>query len=228
MENIQKFFTKKLDIPNMPKDFIDNGIIFQEMMMEYSCAINEICTKLENLSTEFQLKHKHNPIQSISHRLKSPVSIIRKLNDKFGVFNLHLIKENLDDVAGVRVICSYIEDIYEVAKLLTDQDDVTLIETKDYIKIPKESGYRSLHLIVEVPVFLASGKTPIKVEIQIRTIAMDFWASLEHELMYKVDVDVPADIRKQLKDCAKTIADTDEQMQEIHKRISLMEDKNSI
>jgi len=225
MENIEQFFIKKLNVPDAPKEFLDNTKIFNELMMEYSCAIKEVCTKLENLNAEFQLKHRHNPIQSISHRVKSPISIINKVEKKFNDFNVHLIKENLDDVAGVRVICSYINDIYEIARLLTQQDDVKLIETKDYIKNPKPSGYRSFHLIIEVPVFLSSGKVLTRVEIQIRTIAMDFWASLEHQLMYKVDVSVPEEIRDQLRECAVTIAGTDETMQNIQQKIQLLEDK---
>ena len=144
---------------------------------------------------------------------------MEKLRRKGVPFNVDAARTNLNDIAGVRVICNYIEDIYTVADLLTAQDDVKLVSRKDYIKDPKPNGYRSLHLVIETPVYLSDKKEQVHVEVQIRTIAMDFWASLEHELKYKTDTEVSADLAAQLKECAETIAATDVKMQQIYKTL---------
>lgn len=186
----------------------------------YRSAIREITTKLDILNDEFQNLHDRNPIHTMSSRVKSPKSIVEKLARKGFPISVESAIENLDDIAGVRIICSYIEDIYTVEQLLEAQDDLKVIRRKDYIKEPKKSGYRSLHLIFEVPIFLSDHKQPVKVEVQIRTIAMDFWASLEHQLRYKsVSGKVPETTSEQLKDCADTIAQIDRKMQDIHNQI---------
>ena len=155
---------------------------YKDMQMTYACALKEIKTKFNVLNTEFNIKYKRNPISSISTRLKSTESTLRKLMSRRLPVSLNNIEEHIYDIAGIRVICSYIDDIYLIAEALLKQDDITLIERKDYIKNPKPNGYRSLHLIVRIPVFFAEGKKQVNVEVQIRTIAMDFWASLEHQL----------------------------------------------
>lgn len=192
---------------------------FAERMQIYRAGIKEIRTKLEILDEEFQTKFSYNPIQHIESRLKSPQSIVKKVKAKGLPVTVESMSANITDIAGIRVVCNYLDDIYRVADLLTNQDDVTLIRVRDYIKNPKPSGYKSLHLIVEVPIFLSTGPIPIPVEIQIRTIAMDFWASLEHKLRYKTGNDVSPDLRKRLKKCADRISELDVEMQDIHTEI---------
>lgn len=192
---------------------------FAELMAQYDCAIMEVETKLKVLNAEFSLAHSRNPFESIKTRLKAPMSILDKLKRKGYELSLEMIEKNLFDIAGIRVICSFVEDIYELEKLLVNQDDILLIERKDYIAHPKASGYRSLHLILDIPIFLSKGKKHMKVEVQFRTIAMDFWASLEHKLKYKKDIEDAEEIAAQLKDCADIISDMDCKMEQIRKRI---------
>ena len=202
---------------------------FQRMMDDffavqcrYSAAMKEVQTKLEILDDEFQMKHRRNPIHHIESRLKSIQSIMEKLSRKQRRVSMESAVENLTDIAGIRVICSYVQDVYTVAKLLTSQDDIRLVEMRDYIRNPKPNGYRSLHLIVEVPVFLQEGRIPVPVEVQIRTIAMDFWASLEHSMRYKANGIVPQDICDELQQVGEDIALLDNKMQSIHDRIDLV------
>ena len=197
---------------------------YKDMQMKYSCAIKEIKTKFDVLSTEFNVKHKRNPISSISSRLKSTESIVNKLMRKDLPFSIEGMENNLFDIAGVRVVCSYIDDIYAIADALLAQDDIELVERKDYIKQPKPNGYRSLHLIVRVPVFFAGSKENVPVEVQIRTIAMDFWASLEHQIKYKKDIPDQEDVVAKLRECADVITQTDEKMLALRKRIEDAED----
>lgn len=192
---------------------------FIELEHLYESAIREVKTKLEILDSEFKTKYDYNPIHHIEDRLKSPQSILEKLQRKGLPFNCDTARSALNDIAGVRVICNYIEDIYTVADLLTMQDDVELVKRKDYIETPKPNGYRSLHLVISTPVYLSDRKEMVNVEVQIRTIAMDFWASLEHELKYKTDVEVSNNLAQQLKECAETIAATDEKMQSIYRTL---------
>ena len=174
------------------EDFLDaiqkNIMPMNELMAYYRCAIMEVETKFNVLNEEFSLQYDRNPIENVKSRLKSTDSIIRKLKKKELPFSLEAMQENINDVAGIRVICSFPEDIYMLADCLLNQDDIKLITKKDYIKNPKKSGYRSLHLIIEVPIFLKNEKRYMKVEVQLRTIAMDFWASLEHKLRYKKNI----------------------------------------
>ncbi|MDO4288978.1 MAG: GTP pyrophosphokinase family protein [Eubacterium sp.] len=187
----------------------------------YRAAIKEVSTKLEILNDEFQSTHERNPIHTMKSRIKSPKSIVEKLNRKGHDLSVASARENLDDIAGIRIICPYIEDIYTVKNLLKAQDDIELIRVTDYIKQPKPNGYRSLHLILKVPVFFSDHKELVKVEVQIRTIAMDFWASLEHQLRYKaVDPEnISPSVSAELKECADTIAQTDMRMQDIHNQV---------
>ena len=186
---------------------------FIDLMMNYECALMEIETKLKILNTEFTLRHNRNPFESIKCRVKQPISIIRKLQKK----GLDItIENNLTDIAGVRVICSFPEDIYTLSDLLSKQDDIKVVTVKDYIRNPKKNGYRSLHLIVSVPIYLSDETKQMNVEVQFRTIAMDFWASLDHKLKYKKDnLKHPEIIEQELKKCADTISALDYKMQEI-------------
>lgn len=201
-----------------PEDFIRNNKNFNSLMMKYRCAIREVQTKLEVLNDEFSVTNQRNPISTIKSRIKTPASIYEKLRRKDLPFTEESIVQCLDDVAGVRVICPFISDIYAVANLITSQDDITVLKIKDYIKIPKDNGYRSYHMIIEVPVFFSEGKQQMRTEIQIRTIGMDFWASLDHQLHYKKDISAVKDIaaiEKELIRCADTVNLTDRHMEEI-------------
>ena len=172
--------------PGEIKSIVNN---MRELMAYYRCAILEVETKFNVLNVQFSLQHERNPIESIKTRLKSPDSIFEKLQRKNLPLTLEAVSNNLNDIAGVRVICSFVDDIYMLADCLIQQDDITLLEKKDYIQTPKENGYRSLHLIVEVPIFLQNEKRNMKVEVQLRTIAMESWANLEHKLRYKKELD---------------------------------------
>ena len=188
---------------------------FVELMMYNRCAIREIENKLRVLDEEFSIRADRNPIQTIKTRVKSPISIIEKLQRRGYEVTVENMQQYLTDIAGVRVICSFIEDIYKLAELLIKQDDIVLVEIKDYIKNPKPNGYRSLHLIVELPIFLSNEKKNMLVEVQFRTIAMDFWASLEHQLKYKKKIENPEKIATELKYCADVITEVDMRMQDI-------------
>ncbi len=194
----------------------DTACIFADLRMRYSAAIKEISTKLEVLDNEFSVKHDYNPIHHMECRLKSLSSIVEKIQRKGWPMEIASVYK-LTDFAGVRVICNYIDDVYTIEKSLLRQDDIVLIRKTDYIKNPKESGYRSLHLVVEVPVFLSDRTYHMPVEIQIRTIAMDTWASLEHELKYKSKDEMPGYVAQELKNCAKAMHDVDTTMERIHK-----------
>ena len=205
-------------VPNT--DITDTLQEFMALQQLYDAGIKEVRTKLEILDDEFKIKHDHNPIHHMEYRLKSVNSILGKLEKRGLEVSLDSIVTNLTDIAGVRVICNYVSDVYKIADLLIKQSDIKLIAKKDYIKHPKENGYRSLHLVVEVPIFLAEKVQPTTVEIQIRTIAMDFWASLEHHLRYKADNEVPDGVRDELIECAKTISNLDYKMQGIHEELN--------
>lgn len=187
------------------------------LMSYYKCAIMEIETKFKVLNQEYSLQYDKNPIESIKTRVKSYDSLLRKIRKKDIPLTLDSIEKNITDIAGVRVICSFPDDIYEIAESFLKQDDITLIEKKDYIQNPKPSGYRSLHLIVQVPIFLQNTKKLVTVEVQLRTIAMDFWASLEHKMRYKKNIspDQVKFLQDELSDCARQSAALDERMQNI-------------
>lgn len=183
---LQKKIMKSPPITQIPEELYEQAEKMEELFLYNRCAIKEIQTKLEILNDELAMKTKRNPIESISSRVKSPRSIVEKMDRKGFPLTVESVWENLNDVAGVRVICSFIEDIYDVAAMFMKQDDIEVLEIKDYIKNPKPNGYRSLHLIVRVPIFLSDKTLPMRVEVQIRTIAMDFWASLEFGLLKNV------------------------------------------
>ena len=191
------------------------------LMAYYRCAMMEIETKFNVLNEEFSLRYDRNPIQDIRSRLKTPGSIYRKLQKRGVELSADSIEENLSDVAGVRVICSFLADVYLLADALLSQDDITLIERKDYIECPKENGYRSLHLIVTVPIFLAQEKRLMKVEIQLRTISMDSWASLEHQLCYKKEAVFTDRMKSDLFHCAALSAELDAKMDDLRKMANI-------
>lgn len=210
------------------KDMMGEGIVtwvekhagdYEKSMAYYRCAIMEVETKFNVLNTEFSLQYDRNPISSIKSRLKHPRSITEKLERRGLPVTLENMEEHLNDVAGVRVICSFPEDVYALSEALQKQDDIRILQTKDYIKYPKQNGYRSLHMIVEVPIFLRHEKRIMKVEIQLRTIAMDFWATLEHQLRYKKDYVFTNEMMKELYECAKQSAELDEKMDNLRKRV---------
>lgn len=219
MEHLKQTQNNEFDLLSIPEVFIDQTHLYMELMMMYRGAIREVQTKLEVLNDEFSVRYQRNPIAFIKTRIKSPDSILKKLQTKGYEISLESVYTNLHDVAGIRVICSFIDDIYEVARMLTKQDDIVLLETKDYIQNPKPNGYRSLHLIVEIPVFFSDRKQPMQVEVQIRTIAMDFWASLDHQLRYKKNLENAEEISADLKECADIISATDQRMQVIKYQI---------
>ncbi|MBQ2863056.1 MAG: GTP pyrophosphokinase family protein [Clostridia bacterium] len=193
---------------------------FTKLMTYYKCAMMEVETKFNVLSEEFSLQHDRNPINTVKCRIKTPLGIKRKL-EKYGCpYTLEAIRTTVFDVAGVRVCCSFLDDVYMLADAFLSQDDVTLIAKKDYIKNPKENGYRSLHLIVGIPIFLANEKQVMPVEIQLRTMAMDFWASLEHQLRYNKDCTLTSDMEAELYHCAEMSADLDERMDRIRDALS--------
>ncbi len=219
----QELDTVLLDQINLPADELH---VFQnqedeliKMMMIYNCAIRRVKTKFQVLNDELSITRQRNPIEFIKSRIKQPKSISSKLRRKGYPITVESAMGHLSDVAGIRVICAFIDDIYKVADMFTAQDDIELIKRKDYIKNPKMNGYRSLHLIVEVPVFFSDHKEQVRVEVQIRTIAMDFWASLEHQLKYKKDVEDAENIIYELRACADVINRTDYHMQSLRDRI---------
>lgn len=206
-------------LPQVPEQIIRQIANFRELMMMYNSAIREVTTKLEILNDELSLNNRKNPIQSIKSRVKKPESIVKKLKKLDKEISVDSIMTSLNDVAGIRVVCSFIDDVYKIADMLIKQDDIILIEAKDYIKNPKPNGYRSYHLIIEIPVFFSQEKQLVRVEIQIRTSAMDFWASVEHKLKYKKEIEGSKEIEEELKQCAEIIAETDLQMMNIRNKI---------
>ena len=202
-----------------PAIFTTDVIEFKNLMLLHQFALDEMNTKLKILNEEFQLFHLHNPIEHLKSRLKTPESIAAKLKRKGHEITIENARDYIHDIAGIRIICSFTSDIYTIFSLIKKQSDLKLIKIKDYIKNPKENGYKSLHLIVEVPVFLTNRTEHVKVEIQIRTIAMDFWASLEHKIYYKFHKIIPEDIIAQLKECADVIDFLDEKMLKIKNEV---------
>lgn len=197
---------------------------YKELRMIYGCAMKAVKTKFEILNAEFNLQYHRNPISSIQARLKSTASIVTKLSKLNKPIAIDNIEENVHDIAGIRVICSYIDDVFMVADALLRQDDIVLVTRKDYITEPKPNGYRSLHLVVKVPVFLANRRLEMEVEVQLRTMAMDFWASLEHQLRYKNNFASKDELVLELKRCAETINSTDNDMMKLRKKMEEMSD----
>ncbi|MBQ2952056.1 MAG: GTP pyrophosphokinase family protein [Clostridia bacterium] len=211
----EKPITPALFSPDV-QAMVDEFFILQS---RYTAAMREVQTKLEILDDDFHACHRRNPIHHIESRIKTIPSMIEKLRRKNHAVSMSSAVENLADIAGIRVICSYLEDVYTVARLLTSQDDVRVLHVRDYIRQPKANGYRSLHLILEIPVFLQQGRINVPVEVQLRTIAMDFWASLEHSMRYKAQGDVPEDVTRELMETSQAVAALDRRMQNLHDRI---------
>ncbi|QDP99504.1 GTP pyrophosphokinase family protein [Lysinibacillus fusiformis] len=188
----------------------------------YKFALNEIETKINILKEEFKLIHEYNPIEHVSTRIKSPKSILLKVKKRELEPTMDAIRENIRDIAGVRITCSFVEDIYKVSAMLQAQSDIEIVDVKDYIAQPKENGYQSLHLIIKIPIFMSDRMEKVFTEIQIRTIAMDFWASLEHKIYYKYNKEVPTHIRTELKDAALQAAELDRKMERLNKEINIL------
>ena len=197
-------------------------------MISYKFALNEVNTKIDILKQEFQYIHDYNPIEHVNSRLKSPESIFKKIQRKGYDLSLESIRENIRDIAGIRITCSFISDIYEISNMLRKQKDIKVIECKDYIKNPKPNGYQSLHLIIQIPIFMSDREEHIPVEIQIRTIAMDFWASLEHKIYYKYNREVPKNIKDDLKEAAISAAQLDRKMENIHKEMKKIKERINV
>lgn len=209
---------------HLPKEKIKKWIQtyaepYRELMAYYCCAMMEVTTKFNVLNEELSLQYDRNPIETIKSRLKSPESVMEKLSRKGLPITVASIEENIYDVAGVRVICAFPSDIYMLSEALLKQDDVVLIQRKDYIEKPKNSGYRSLHLIVEIPIFLHDQKRLMKVEVQFRTISMDWWASLEHKIRYKKNIVASEQIERELYECAEISARLDDRMEKIYQKV---------
>ena len=220
-------FLEQANQIDVPEQFLEQMQQYEEMIMMYRCAIREVQTKLEILNDALSVRFKRNPINFIKSRIKSHVSIMNKLERKGLEISLDSIEKNLNDVAGIRVVCHFVDDIYDVAHMLAIQDDLKILQIKDYIKNPKPNGYRSYHMIVEIPVFFSKGKTPMRAEIQIRTNGMDFWATLEHQLRYKQNIeemDGYEDVSNELLNCARAVIDMDNEMQRIKNKIGQFHD----
>jgi len=197
---------------------------WRDLLLVHNFAVNEVKTKLQILDEEFRNIHDYNPIEHIRYRVKKPNSISEKLIRLGYEPTIENARKHLSDIAGIRIICSFTTDIYKVFDLLEKQDDIEIIQIKDYIKNPKKNGYKSLHLLIDIPVYLSSGVVPTRIEIQIRTIAMDFWASLEHKIYYKYRNEAPSSITDRLKVCANMISILDERMLEIKNEITSLHD----
>ena len=230
MQDLDKDLTEEIRSQmrsiTIPREFLLEAENIEGLLLYYSYAIKEVRAKLEILNDELAFKTKRNPIESIESRVKKPASIIEKLKRKKYPVTVESAFMNLRDIAGVRVICSFIEDIYDIADMFLKQDDITLVECKDYIKKPKDNGYRSLHLIVMVPVYLSDRTLKLNVEVQIRTMAMDFWAALEHQANYKKGIEGIDELIVELTECANIINQTDMRMQDIYHRIKNVEQTN--
>lgn len=205
---------------NMRKKLGEFSEPYKKLMSYYKCAMMEVSTKFNVLNEALSLQYDRNPIETIKTRIKSPESIMEKMERKNIPFSLENIEEHIKDVAGIRVICSFPSDIYMLADCLLTQDDILLIEKKDYIKNPKKNGYRSLHLIIGIPIFLHDQKKIMNVEVQLRTISMDWWASLEHKIRYKKNIDNINEIENQLFTCAQVGANLDMHMEELYRKTS--------
>ena len=195
---------------------------WKEVTLVYSAALRQMETKMQILNDEFQHVHQYNPIEHIKARIKTPESIVKKLKRYGQESTIDNMVKYINDIAGIRIICSFTSDIYRIADMIRDQRDIKVIAVKDYITYPKASGYKSYHMIVSIPVYLSDRTVDTKVEVQIRTVAMDFWASLEHQLRYKSDVEIPEHVSDDLKKCADVIAETDQEMQRIAKELKVL------
>lgn len=204
---------------NKNYDETDQVTSWTEVILVYNAALKEVGTKLEILSDEFQHVHRYNPIEHIKSRIKTSESIVKKLKRYGYESTIENMVRYVNDIAGVRVVCSFTSDIYRIAEMLANQNDIKILSIKDYIKNPKESGYKSYHMLVSIPIFLSDRVVDTKVEIQIRTVAMDFWASLEHKIRYKFEGNAPQHIKTELVECAKMVSDLDARMLSLNEEI---------
>lgn len=204
-----------MSLPQKHSDLKD----FKKVMFLYDSALKEVETKIEILNNEFKLAHKYNPIEHITSRIKTQQSIAKKLRHNNKEYTIENIVKQINDIAGIRIICYFKSDIFRIADLISKQNDVTVLKIKDYTTNPKPNGYASYHMIVSVPIYLTNTVVDTKVEIQIRTIAMDYWASLEHKIYYKFEGNAPINIRKELKECADVVAYLDEKMLSINEKV---------
>ena len=199
---------------------IGNGVdSWKEVNLIYNAALRQVETKMEILNEEFQHVHQYNPIEHIKSRIKTPESIVKKLRRQGHESTIENMIEYVNDIAGIRIICSFTSDIYRIADMIREQRDIEILAVKDYITYPKASGYKSYHMIIRIPVYLSDRIVETKVEIQIRTVAMDFWASLEHKIHYKFEGDAPEHIQNELIECAKLVADLDARMLSLNEEI---------
>lgn len=212
---------------NMNYDETDQVTSWTEVILVYTAALKEIGTKLEILNDEFKHVHRYNPIEHIKSRIKTSESIVKKLKRHGYESTIENMVRYVNDIAGVRVICSFTSDIYRIADMISNQNDIKILSIKDYIKNPKESGYKSYHMLVSIPIYLSDRKVDAKVEIQIRTVAMDFWASLEHKIRYKFEADAPQHIKDELVECARMVSDLDARMLSLNDEIqALIQEQN--
>lgn len=212
---------EKEKIKNMMEDenFIEFIKVLPEFELKYLAAMREIETKMKILNEDFKTRYNRSPIDNIESRLKSNESLVKKMMRNNVAFSIDAVEQNIFDIAGVRIICPFISDIYSLAEIISQNEEITIIRIKDYIKEPKESGYRSYHMIVQIPVYLTTGREDVNVEIQLRTMAMDFWSSLEHKIKYKYDGLIPDDVKIELVECADSIAKNDEAMMLLDKKV---------
>ncbi|WP_438448410.1 GTP pyrophosphokinase [Gorillibacterium sp. sgz5001074] len=201
---------------NQLEQFKQLRTLLTRFMMMYKFALQEVETKIDILQEEFQLLHEYNPIEHTKSRIKTPESIMKKIYRKGAIHSLDDVRESIKDIAGIRITCSFVSDIYRISRMLQDQSDLEIVSVKDYIKNPKPNGYKSLHLLVKVPVFMSDRQESVYVEVQIRTIAMDFWASLEHKIFYKYNGTVPERLLDELKEAAITATELDGKMERLH------------
>lgn len=211
-----------MNLPDLDYESIDS---WETLIFLYNSALKEVGTKIEILSDEFQYIHKYNPIEHVKSRIKSPESIVKKLRRDGYESTLENMVRYVNDIAGIRIICSFTSDIYRIADMIAKQSDLKIISLKDYIKNPKESGYKSYHMILAVPIFLSNQVVDTKVELQIRTVAQDFWASLEHKIYYKFEGNAPDHISQELRNCAKIVSELDEKMLSLNEEIHALSEK---
>ena len=212
---------EKEKIKNMMEDenFVEFIKVLPEFELKYLAAMREIETKMKILNEDYKTRYNRSPIDNIESRLKSNESLVKKMMRNNVAFSIDAVEQNIFDIAGVRIICPFISDIYSLAEIISQNEEITIIRVKDYIKEPKESGYRSYHMIVQIPVYLTTGREDVNVEIQLRTMAMDFWSSLEHKIKYKYDGLIPDDVKIELVECADSIAKNDEAMMFLDKKV---------
>jgi putative GTP pyrophosphokinase len=224
VQKVDSKFSNELFNSNEVKNFISN---LKNFNLKYIAAMKETETKLNILNEDFKTRYKHSPIDHIESRIKTPTSLIKKMIKNNVAFDFNEVELKIKDIAGVRVICPFIDDIFTIVDMVEKNEDIEVIKKKDYINNPKESGYRSYHMILKVPVFLTTGREEVIVELQIRTMAMDFWASLEHQIKYKYDGIIPSEVHQELIECASAIEESDKQMLKLNKRVKQINGENN-